>query len=109
MPDQGGFSMGDKRSPFHKWFVGEISNMATHGIMGAHYLSRMAREVEIPKGHDEIMAAWEVSVHRLNLGKTTIDDRFRKSILEQKAEAKARAEAKKVVGGQSQTVEFSDP
>lgn len=86
--------MKKKRLQLHEWFLQEIAHMNTHGIMGAQHLSRMAREVEITQGHEEILAEWEVSIHRLGLAHTTIDQRFRRSILEQKAEAETRAGSK---------------
>lgn len=103
--------MKKKRLQLHEWFLQEIAHMNTHGIMGAQHLSRMAREVEIPQGHEEILAAWEVSIHRIGLASSTIDQRFRRSILEQKAEAHARA-GTRVVGGQAgdpQTIGFPHP
>ncbi len=82
-----------KRLPIKEWLIGEMEIMTSHGYHGVHGISRIANEVLISTGHDEILSAWKGGMQRLHLGGTSVDVAFVRALAEQKADAEARAMA----------------
>lgn len=77
-----------KRRPFHEWIVDEI-RASNHAQL--LYLARPIVEVEIPKGHDAILAAWGEMRGSDGLPLDELDFAVVGALREQKAEAEEKA------------------
>lgn len=82
------------RLPFHEAIILMIRNAS--GSSDLLCLARLIRIVKIPKGHDEIIVAWNERLQGGGLGMFPVDLGIPTDLLEQKEEAVAAEKAKLV-------------
>lgn len=84
--------MGAEWKPFHESVVDAIRNASTSTEM--HLLATLIRSTNIPKGHNEIAAAWKEGCQRVGLedglGVSRNLERQKREV-EEKAAEKAKA------------------
>ncbi|MFH1112004.1 MAG: hypothetical protein V1712_02950 [Patescibacteria group bacterium] len=85
-----------KRRPFHETIIDAIRNASSlKSNDPLMCLAKLIKETEIPKGHDEIIAAWNQRLPELWSGE---DFGVPADLLEQKQEAAEKEKAKEQVG-----------